>query len=218
MDAMDAKRLLVSPAPTQQQRQVRWKVLAWPLASLILLYTLIPHFRLRLQPIPCHETAGVRYEGERIFWESCGEITGHPLECSDLIVPMNHFAPPNSSDADEEEKVFTIPLIRMRAKNATQNLIINPGGPGGSGVQFVYAIGDELNTILDEGYHILSFDPRGVNGSRPKAECYPDEALRRAHAMPRSGRLSETGDMYAWNKNFARACYDNMGEHAKYSG
>lgn len=217
MDAMDVKHPLDSPPYTRQTRQFRWKILAWPLASLILLYNLISHFHVRLRPMPCHDASRLTYEGESIFWESCGEVTGHPLECADLTVPMNHFAPANSSDADGKEKVFTIPLIRMRAKNATKNLIINPGGPGGSGVQFVYAIGDELNTILDEGYHILSFDPRGVNGSRPKAECYPDDALRRAHAMPRSGRLSDTGDMYAWNKNLARACYDNMGEHGKYS-
>lgn len=214
---MDEKRLLVSPAHASQQRQFRWKMFAWPLAALILLYTFISHFPFRLRPIPCHDSARVKYEGESLFWEACGEITGHPLECSDLVVPMNHFAPANSSNPKENEKVFTIPLIRMRAKNATQNLIINPGGPGGSGVQFVYAIGDELNTILDEGYHILSFDPRGVNGSKPRAECYPDEATRRSHSMPRSGKLSDTGAMYAWNKNLARACYDIMGEHAEYS-
>lgn len=151
-------------------------------------------------------------------WEPCGEITGHPLECSNVTVPMNHFAPANSSNASGKDEVFIIPLIRMRAKNATQNLIINPGGPGGSGVQFVYAIGDELNTILNEGYHILSFDPRGVNGSQPKAECYPDETTRRAKSRSvRSGKLSDTGEMYAWNKNLARACYDTMGEHGKYS-
>lgn len=218
MGSMDAKRPLVSSTDTGQRRHFSWKNITWPLASLFLLYTLIPNFPTRLLPIPCHDSTRVTYEGESISWEPCGEITGHPLECSNLTVPMNHFAPANSSAAQEEHKVFTIPLIRMRAKNATENLIINPGGPGGSGVLFVYAIGDELNTILDEGYHILSFDPRGVNGSRPRAECYPDEATRRAHSMPRSGRLSDTGEMYAWNKNLARACYDIMGEHAEYSG
>jgi hypothetical protein len=65
----------------------------------------------------------------------------------------------------------------------------------------------------------LSFDPRGVNGSIPKAECYPDESTRRSNSKPiRSGTLSDTGEMYAWNKNLARACYETMGEHAKYSG
>lgn len=139
------------------------------------------------------------------------------MECSNITVPIDHFGLDSAGLRVGEEQVFTIPLIRMRAKNATQNLVVNPGGPGGSGVGFVHAIGEELNTILGEGFHILSFDPRGVNGSRPKAECYPDQATRRAHTQPRSGKLSRSGEMYAWNKNFARACYDTMGEHAKYS-
>lgn len=216
---MDIKHPLDPPSHTRRARQFSWKILAWPVATLLLLYTLTPHVQIKLRPVPCHETARVKYEGESVSWEPCGEITGHPLECSNLTVPMNHFAPANSSNLKEEDEVFTIPLIRMRAKNATQNLIINPGGPGGSGVQFVYQIGDELNTILNEGYHILSFDPRGVNGSIPKAECYPDESTRRSNSKPiRSGTLSDTGEMYAWNKNLARACYETMGEHAKYSG
>ncbi|KAL1864588.1 hypothetical protein Daus18300_007605 [Diaporthe australafricana] len=129
---------------------------------------------------------------------------------------MDHFAPDNSSGTDVKDQTFIIPLMRMRGKNATQNVIINPGGPGGSGLAFIYEIGEALNTILGEGYHVLSFDPRGVNGSVPKAECYPDEALRRANARPRYAELSRSGEMYAWNKNLARACYDTMGEHAKY--
>ncbi|ROV93694.1 hypothetical protein VPNG_08850 [Cytospora leucostoma] len=63
----------------------------------------------------------------------------------------------------------------MRSENATENLFINPGGPGSSGVGFLDRIGEDLNTILGGGLHILSFDPRGIHGSTPKAECYPDE-------------------------------------------
>lgn len=105
----------------------------------------------------------------------------------------------------------------MRSKNVTQNILIKPGGPGGSGVGFLYRIGEELNKIIGEGYHILSFDPRGVNGSAPKAECYPDEETRHILSRPRTKRLEDSGEIYSWTKNFVQACYDTMGVHAKYS-
>ncbi|ROW04899.1 hypothetical protein VMCG_04901 [Cytospora schulzeri] len=70
--------------------------------------------------------------------------------------------------------------------------------------------------MIGEGYHILSFDPRGINGSTPKAECYPDEETRRALSRPRTARLDDSGELYSWTKNYIQACYDTMGEHAKY--
>lgn len=215
---MDVKRPSASMTYTRQTRHSRWKILAGPLASLLLLYTFLPHCRIRLWPIRRHGLPLVTYEGESVSWERCGEITGHPLECSNLTVPMDHFAPDISSGTNGNHQTFVNPLMRLRGKNATQNVIINPGGPGGSGLAFIDEIGQAINTILGEGYHVLSFDPRGVGGSVPKAQCYPDEALRRAQARPRYAELSRSGEMYAWNKNLARACYDTMGEHAKYSG
>lgn len=58
------------------------------------------------------------------MWEGCGDIKGRPVECSTMPVPMDQFNATSSGD-----KVFTIPLIRMRGQNATENLILNPGGP-----------------------------------------------------------------------------------------
>ncbi|POS72022.1 hypothetical protein DHEL01_v209584 [Diaporthe helianthi] len=125
-------------------------------------------------------TARITYEGESVSWERCGEITGHPLECTNVTVPMNHFPRNNSS----------------------QDAINDKAGP--ERVRMVYHQGDEINAILNEGYHILSFDPRGVNGSIPRAECYPDEETKRANSrLHRGGTLADTGDMYAWNKNLA---------------
>lgn len=81
---------------------------------------------------------------------------------------------------------------------------------------FLYNSGEKLSTIIGEGYHILSFDPRGINGSTPKANCYPDEA-RQTRSRARTARLDNSEDIYAWTKNFVQTCYDTMGEHAKYS-
>lgn len=152
------------------------------------------------------------YDGEHISWETCGEISGRSVECSTITVPMDQFNATNSGD-----KVFTVPLIRLRGNNATQNLLLNPGGPGGSGAEFLFRRGEQLHTIVGEGFHLLSFDPRGINGSTPKALCYPDRETRRDLAAPPPLRLIEdSGPGYANAHNFVRACADTMGEHGLY--
>ncbi|KAF3760325.1 alpha/beta-hydrolase [Cryphonectria parasitica EP155] len=153
-----------------------------------------------------------RYEGEHIAWEACGEVAGRHVECSTISVPMDQFNATNSGD-----KVFTIPLIRMRGKNATQNLLINPGGPGGSGLEFLFRRGEQLNTIVGEGFHLLSFDPRGVNHSTPQASCYPNQETRRALSQVKHSRVIEDSpEAYAFAQNFVQACADTMGEHGLY--
>ncbi|KAK0649068.1 Alpha/Beta hydrolase protein [Cercophora newfieldiana] len=155
------------------------------------------------------------YAGERISWTPCGVIADHDLECSTISVPMDQFNASNNHGG----KSFSIPLIRMRGKNATQNLLLNPGGPGGSGVEFVYRRGVQLNTIVGEGFHLLSFDPRGINGSRPLASCYatPDDR-RNPNFSPIRGKNVDwdASEAWAWSSNFVRACADSMGEHGAY--
>lgn len=152
------------------------------------------------------------YEGEHISWETCGDISGRPVECSTITVPIDQFNSSNSGD-----RVFTVPLIRLRGRNATQNLLLNPGGPGGSGAEFLFRRGDQLHAIVGEGFHLLSFDPRGINGSTPKALCFPDRDARRRLAAPTPLRLVEdSGPGYANAHNFVRACADTMGDHGPY--
>lgn len=70
---------------------------------------------------------------------------------------------------------------------------------------------------MGEGYHLLSFDPRGINSSLPRALCYPDDDTRRKLSNVRSERIVEDGpDLYAWTHNYVHACQDTTGEHGKY--
>lgn len=152
------------------------------------------------------------YEGEHITWETCGEVSGRPVECSTITVPMDQFNATNSGD-----KVFTVPLIRLRGHNATQNLLLNPGGPGGSGFEFLHRRGSQLHSIVGEGFHLLSFDPRGINSSTPKALCYPDpESRRKLETPPPLRFVEDSGAGYANAYNLVRACADTMGEHGLY--
>jgi len=75
-------------------------------------------------------------------------------------VPRDYEAP--------TEGYLNISIIRAAAtKPATRigSLLVNPGGPGGSGVEFVRDGLAIFPTELRERFDIVGFDPRGVNSS-----------------------------------------------------
>ena len=160
----------------------------------------------------------ITYPGEHIAWTPCGTLANRTLECSTITVPMDHF---NTTTASPNlTKNFTIPLLRLRSPNptaATRNLLLNPGGPGASGTQLLHRHGAQLVTIIGDGFHLLGFDPRGVNQSVPRATCYPSPQARRDLSPVRAKKLVEdSGELWAWTANYARACAETMGEHAAY--
>jgi pimeloyl-ACP methyl ester carboxylesterase len=60
-----------------------------------------------------------------------------------------------------------------REKASKSPLLINPGGPGGSGFTFTLGVGgmiQQLFGVLDQD--IVGFDPRGVMMTTPRADCY----------------------------------------------
>lgn len=59
----------------------------------------------------------------------------------------------------------------------------NPGGPGGSGVEFILQMGHYLRYTVDKPgrrhYEIISFDPRGIGETLPASDCFNNNLLSR---------------------------------------
>lgn len=102
-------------------------------------------------------------------------------QCARLSVPLNWNA---SQEQREAGPHAAVAVIKLPAKVPVTHpryggpVILNPGGPGESGVHQVLADGRHIQTILDspdEGqlFDILSFDPRGVNNTTPALSCFP---------------------------------------------
>ena len=88
------------------------------------------------------------------------------VECATISVPFDYTVPDGES--------FTIPVSRIPSTAAEpQLLIVNPGGPGISGVADLRAERDYYATFADV-YTVVSFDPRGVGGSTPALSCLDD--------------------------------------------
>jgi pimeloyl-ACP methyl ester carboxylesterase len=89
-------------------------------------------------------------------------------------------------------------------------LLVNPGGPGGSGLQFVAGGIDLPTTVLDR-FDIVGFDPRGV-GASTGLPCGDNTvpAFRRVDSTPDTA--DEQSALDAAAKDVADDCATNAGD------
>lgn len=50
-------------------------------------------------------------------------------------------------------------------------VLTNPGGPGGSGIEYVFEAGSRLASIVGTQFDIVSWEPRGLGFSEPVTNC-----------------------------------------------
>src|SRR5688500_1357122 len=113
-------------------------------------------------------------EAAEIAWTDCDAdisalLAGTPGSERDLAFECGRTEVPISYD---EPQGATLPLFLVRAHWTQQtdrigSLVINPGGPGGSGADA--AIGSALTLPEDvlRRFDVVGFDPRGVGLSTP---------------------------------------------------
>ncbi len=92
------------------------------------------------------------------------------LQCATLDVPLDH--------EDPEGRQIELALARVESGGSggerLGSLVINPGGPGASGIEYLAAAAGTLPAELRERFDLVSFDPRGVGESSP-VRCLDDE-------------------------------------------
>jgi pimeloyl-ACP methyl ester carboxylesterase len=144
----------------------------------------------------------------RLDWAACAGEGLEAFECATAVVPLDYDRPKGQQ--------ITLALTRLPASDPSRrigSLFINPGGPGGSGVEFVQGAGpflysDEVRARFD----LVGFDPRGVIGSTP-LRCYEtlDDAI--ADLVPFQFPVTREEER-AWirsDRAIARACAERGG-------
>jgi pimeloyl-ACP methyl ester carboxylesterase len=126
---------------------------------------------------PPSETIDVTLEAAPVLsWRSCGQFQDRNLECAEVIVPIDYAQPDGETLPIALRRILADPLEPYKGA-----LLINPGGPGGPGIDF--ALDQFQAGVFDAiapGYDIVGFDPRGVGQSGERGcgilpeEMYPD--------------------------------------------
>ncbi|KOG43032.1 alpha/beta hydrolase [Streptomyces resistomycificus] len=132
-------------------------------------------------------------------WKKCGTTDYPTLQCASLKVPLDHAKP--------HGRQITLALSRVphTAKKYQGPLLVNPGGPGGSGLTLAGFVASALPEAVASQYDVIGFDPRGVGASKPALDCRPGHFDPvRPDSLP-SGPSVEKANL-ARARSFATAC------------
>lgn len=126
--------------------------------------------------------------------------------CATLTVPLDHADPGRGS--------IGMAVIRVRAADQRQrigSLVLNPGGPGVSGVDFMSTWAAWFPDDLLARFDLVSFDPRGTGRSAPiRCRSLPDEHAALPDLRTDTGWATATVRM----RERAQACQDALGDRA----
>jgi pimeloyl-ACP methyl ester carboxylesterase len=100
--------------------------------------------------------------GSKLSWSRCYAEFG-TFECSTFKVPLEYSRPNGPT--------ISLAVVRLPATDPARrigSLFLNPGGPGGSGVDYTVFAGPSLYTPeVRARFDLVGFDPRGIARSTP---------------------------------------------------
>lgn len=99
-----------------------------------------------------------KYYSQQLSWAKCND----GFQCASLTVPLDYEAP--------DGQTIQIAMLRLPASDSKKrlgSLVLNPGGPGGSGIEYAKSAQLVTSSALRSVYDIVGFDPRGVGESEP---------------------------------------------------
>ncbi|KDN47539.1 alpha/beta-hydrolase [Tilletiaria anomala UBC 951] len=99
-------------------------------------------------------------------WEPCQNQPG--FMCGAISVPKDYF------NASAGRAFIAVAKLPASATERLGSIFLNPGGPGGSGMEFVYGFGPLLDRLFEGKYDLIGFDPRGIGKTRPIVNCFGD--------------------------------------------
>ncbi|HJQ46178.1 MAG TPA: alpha/beta hydrolase [Amycolatopsis sp.] len=155
-----------------------------------------------------------KFYGQPLSWGDCaGYATssdakslfgGDGLQCARLTVPLDYAKPQGDT--------ITIGVLRHKAGdsgNRIGSLVVNPGGPGASGMVAAAALSSQVTqNDLGKRFDLVGFDPRGIGASQPEVSCLTDAERdqERSEDLDTDGTPAGVAKQEAESKDFAQKC------------
>ncbi len=143
-----------------------------------------------------------------VAWSDCG----NGFQCGTILAPTDYAHPAKGN--------VRLSLIRLAAADPAHrigSLVVNPGGPGASGVDFVRdGARDLFAAEILSRFDIVGFDPRGVNGSS-EVRCIDNlDHVFAADSTP--DNAAETRALLSLAREFDDGCQQRAGDLLPYIG
>lgn len=93
-------------------------------------------------------------------WHRCDRTTPASFQCATIKVPLDYSRP--------DGKRLDLAISRIKTGNTAERrgvLLLNPGGPGGPGLDMPQMMAGELPKSVKAKYDLVGFDPRGIGKS-----------------------------------------------------
>ena len=160
-----------------------------------------PSQKSSAQETPTGQEALAKFYTQDLAWSGCGSY-----QCTRLTVPIDYSQP--------DGETLKLAVLRVAAKSPSDrigSLVVNPGGPGGSGVGYASAADGIVTKAVRAAYDIVGFDPRGVGSSSP-IKCLNDRELDTfLGSDPTPDNKTEEQQFADAAKAFADKCQANGG-------
>ena len=121
-----------------------------------------------------------------IDWGDC-DAQAAPWQCATIEVPLDY-------RADAGSETISIAVTRLPASvpaDRIGSLVLNPGGPGGSGLDLAWSYASLFPPALTDAFDLVGFDPRGV-GRSTAVDCGD---LDRSYTVVKGDCIANSGDL-----------------------
>ena len=145
-------------------------------------------------------SALAEYEQQKLDWSSCYDY----FDCAELRVPIDY--------EDLSVGTFRLSVLRAAARdqdNRLGSIVVNPGGPGGSGVDYAYNADYIFSPDITDVYDVVGFDPRGVAMSEPIFCFTPEELDENLASDSKPDNDAEIAATLEDSQVFAEKCAEN---------